>query len=545
MTLSGLFNRIRTRALLEFETLQWQSEIAALAGNMPANDQAGTVLLCELMANYASIKVEILLATALRQRGHSVAVLLPSRNTMVERLHRAAGATTFFYLDTLTTADEHDDCQRQAAVIVAEASDLNALFDHEADGFRSGRNALSTAIRRLRVGRLNSGSSEHRTLVGACLAESLLTQIAVTRLLDTAKPTLALFNERGYTPAGEVFDGCLLRGVDCVQWFGAPQSDSLIYKRYTLATRDRHPLALGSDTWTSLQQADFPPAEEDRIMQLLARNYAKGAWFNRQQLQEGKAVFDAVETRRRLGVAERRKVAVVFAHILYDATFFYGSSLFQDYEAWLIETVRCAIANPALDWIIKVHPVNVWRSKMDGAPMEQLESIAIERAVGTLPPHVRILPADTTINTYSLFGAIDYGITVRGTIGMELPCFGIPTVTAGTGRYSGAGFTIDPQTPDEYRAVLARLHETPPLDQAAIRLARLYLWGTFFRRPVRMQSFLLDFNANRYGLSDLTADTTISPAVQTSGHFLDDVENIATWLSSSTASDLLEQDSPA
>src|SRR3546814_9623295 len=136
-------------------------------------------------------------------------------------------------------------------------------------------------------------------------------------------------------------------------------------------------------------------------MQLLARNYAKGAWFNRQQLQEGKLIFDVAETRRKLGVTEGRKVAVVFAHILYDATFFYGESLFSDYEAWLIETVRSAIANPALDWIIKVHPVNVWRSKMDGAPMEQLECIALNRVFGNLPPHVRILPADTPINTRS------------------------------------------------------------------------------------------------------------------------------------------------
>ena len=34
-----------------------------------------------------------------------------------------------------------------------------------------------------------------------------------------------------------------------------------------------------------------------------------------------------------------------------------------------------------------------------------------------------------------LFKVIDYGITVRGTIGIELPCFGIPVITAGTGRY--------------------------------------------------------------------------------------------------------------
>lgn len=543
--LSKLFSRVKTRALLEFDALQWRAQVASLSEKHEPAQPAGTVLLCELMANYASIKVEILLAAALRQRKYKVTVLLPGPNRMVERLHTAAGPTTFYYLCDLTSADQRAACRQQAEEIVAQAVSLNALFDIEIDGFRIGRNALSTVIRRLRAGQLDSTNPAHRSLTIDCLAESLLTRLAAQRLLDTAKPTLTLFNERGYTPAGEIFDACLLRGVDCVQWFGAPQSDSLIYKRYTLTTRDRHPLALGADTWQALQQGEFPAAEEERIMQLLARNYAKGAWFNRQQLQEGKAIFDSAETRRQLGVAEGRKIAVIFAHILYDATFFYGESLFPDYEAWLIETVRCAIANPELDWIVKVHPVNVWRSKMDGAPMEQLESLAIKRAFGELPQHVRILPADTSINTYSLFGTIDCGLTVRGTIGMELPCFGIPTVTAGTGRYSGAGFTIDPPTADDYRATLARLHEVPRLDKAATRLARLYLWGTFFRRPIPMRSFLLDFSANRYDLPDLAADTSVNPVVQTSGHFLEDMDSISGWLTKGKASDLLLQESQA
>jgi hypothetical protein len=243
--LSKFFSRVRTRALLEFDALQWRAQIAPLAEKHEPAQSAGTVLLCELMANYASIKVEILLAAALRRRHYKVAVLLPSANSMVERLHRAAGPTTFFYLSELTSAEERTACRRQAEDIVANAANLGVLFDVEIDGFRIGRNALSTVIRRLRTGQLDNADPAHRALSVSCLAESLLTRLAAQRLLDAAQPTLTLFNERGYTPAGEIFDACLLRGVDCVQWFGAPQSDSLIYKRYTLATRDRHPLALG------------------------------------------------------------------------------------------------------------------------------------------------------------------------------------------------------------------------------------------------------------------------------------------------------------
>src|SRR3546814_2478721 len=66
----SFLSRLRSRALLEFDALQCQAQIATLVAGRDGTRAAGTVLLCELMANYASIKVEILLAIALRHRGY-------------------------------------------------------------------------------------------------------------------------------------------------------------------------------------------------------------------------------------------------------------------------------------------------------------------------------------------------------------------------------------------------------------------------------------------------------------------------------------------
>jgi hypothetical protein len=63
---------------------------------------------------------------------------------------------------------------------------------------------------------------------------------------------------------------------------------------------------------------------------------------------------------------------------------------------------------------------------MDGVPMEQIEAQVLKREFGELPAHVSLMPANTEINTYSLFDAIDFGLTVRGTIGMELPALVYP-----------------------------------------------------------------------------------------------------------------------
>jgi len=146
---------------------------------------------------------------------------------------------------------------------------------------------------------------------------------------------------------------------------------------------------------------------------------------------------------------------------------------------------------------------------MDGVPMEQLEVRALKEAFGELPKHIKIMKADTPINTYSLFKGIDYGVTVRGTIGMELPCYGLPVVTAGTGRYSNRGFTIDPRTVDEYRHVLSTLQDQAPLDHTTVVAAQRYASATLFRKCWKISGVEIDFNQMNAPISSLRVNTRI------------------------------------
>ncbi len=361
-------------------------------------------------------------------------------------------------------------------------------------------------------------------------------------MMHKRAPDIAVFIERGYTPAGEIFDACLLHGVDVMQWCGAPQSDRLIYRRYSLKTRGEHPLALSDVMWQRLLVMPWTTENDRTVADRIAANYESGAWYNRQQLQDGKAVLPPDELRRVLGLDSAKKTAVIFTHILYDATFFYGDSLFEDYEQWLVETVRAAIANPRLNWVVKVHPVNVWRSKMDRAPLVQLEAETLRRHFGNLPGHVKLMRADTGINTFSLFDVADYGLAVRGTIGMELPCFGIPVVTAGTGRYSGRGFTIDPMTSEEYISVLSRLDSLPRLDSEAIRRARLHYYGALELRPVPMRSFVLDFHADTRPGTPLAQNVFLRQRADARLLETEDLGRLVRWLTETRVPELLARD---
>jgi hypothetical protein len=493
---------LRRKFLLGLDLLDWRRQTALLRAETPPA-ASRTFLIGSLLTIPATLKAEAVYARALQMRGYKPAFALGEASSYNVTLLKTLLGDDMRIVTPGQYAQSQDEGETRAQAVSLLAANANVadFVALEVDGIRVGRNSLSTVVRSLRASHVDFANPDHRARIETALAASLAAARRAARMVADVKPDAALFNERGYTPSGELFDACLIAGVNTVQWLGAPQADHLLYKRYTVATRGQHPLALSDQTWAGLSAGSWTKTDEDRLMATLASHYESGAWFNRQQLQTGKQVMTPAQVRQALGVSSDRKIAVIFSHILYDATFFYGDSLYPDYATWLVETVRAAIANPNIHWVVKVHPVNVWRSKMDNAPLEQLEALLLREVFDELPPHVTIMPADTDVNTFALFQTIDYGLTVRGTVGMELPCYGIPTVTAGTGRYSGRGFTMDSATADKYQALLTRLHTVPRLDTATVTLARRYAYGTFFLRPTRMNSARLMFN-HRSSLPD-------------------------------------------
>jgi hypothetical protein len=332
-----------------------------------------------------------------------------------------------------------------------------------------------------------------QALLRELVPAALQTAVRAERAVAAVQPHSALFLERGYTPFGEVYDVVVNAGVNTIQWVGAHVNEALVVRRCTDVNRHDHPFSLSEETWEDVTSMPWTEAEEAVLQREFEDRYKEGAWFNRQRLQDGKLVKEVDELRRQLGLDPARKTAVVFSHLFWDATFFFGEDLFDNYEQWLVETVRAACRNPALNWIVKLHPANVWKLKRENAPMEFVEESALRKAIGPLPSHVRLLRPETDINTFSFFRLMDYCLTVRGTIGIESPCYGIPVLTAGTGRYSERGFTIDSQSREEYLGRLARLENVPPLGPREIELARRHAYALFKRRPLVFSSFRLVF----------------------------------------------------
>jgi hypothetical protein len=63
-------------------------------------------------------------------------------------------------------------------------------------------------------------------------------------------------------------------------------------------------------------------------------------------------------------------------------------------------------------------------------------------------------------------------------------------VVAGTGRYSGRGFTLDPGSREEYLALLRRLHQVPALSDEVRALARRHFLALMMGRQVDFDAAL-------------------------------------------------------
>src|SRR5262249_51259138 len=112
--------------------------------------------------------------------------------------------------------------------------------------------------------------------------------------------------------------------------------------------------------------------EERALDQLLTDRYS-GKWFLQARNQPRTSDADAAAIRQRFGLDPAKKTATVFSHVLWDANLFYGEDLFADYGEWFVETVRAAAANPHLNWLIKLHPANLWKRARDGVEGEFAE----------------------------------------------------------------------------------------------------------------------------------------------------------------------------
>ena len=447
------------------------------------------VLLVSLTDWVAQVKMESILAKALQLRGYTPVIVTNKSCKRAVKYFKVCGYDKFVFLDELLGGIPLRYVTAEVKAILNDSPSFHSLLDLKYHGVDVGRHVLSSIVRTLRHGSVEFADPQVMNLLRRSLPRSMQLSLAAELIFDRVKPQMVLFHEKGYSPYGEMFDVAVNREVNIIQFLHSHRSDALVLKRYTQKNRHMHPFSLSPESMELVRQMPWTAQQDSELMQELRGRYEEGTWFNRKYLQVGKKLKKGAEIRDQLGLDPGKKTAVIFSHVLWDATFFFGENLFEDYEQWLIETVKAACNNQAVNWVIKVHPDYVWKMKQLGESAKPRDLTALSTKIGELPKHIKILMPETDISTISLFDVTDYCLTVRGTVGIEMPCFGIPVFTAGTGRYSGLGFTIDSTSREEYLGRLRQIQDFSRLTEEQTVLARKHAYTLFKLRPFVFDTF--------------------------------------------------------
>lgn len=474
------------------EIASWRREHPGLMTDLSGHTRPHTrhALLVSLSQDPQQIRLEALLAKALQSHGGRVSVLVYRSPARTAKLFRALGITDLVFYEDFS----HGGGQPHAATAAAiercrTVHDYKAL---EVGGARVGRQALSSVVRARHEPRVDLDDPEVRAAIRETIEHGVETADVADRVLDAIAPHTLLMIERGYVGFGAIFDRALVRGIPAIQFQAAHRDDAFHLKRYRLETRDLHPRSLDDETWARLL-AEGLTEERERALEREMAAQEEGLWFLSKRHRHSGRPRGPEELRRALGLDADRKVAVLFSHVLWDASMFYGQDLYRDQGDWFAKTVRVAAESDEVQWLVKLHPALFWKLRSDRVAAEPAELSMIREAVGELPAHMRLLRPDEDVSNLDLFRITDAGVTIRGTVGLELPPLGVPVITAGTSDYSGKGFTVDSSSVEEYEAHLRAIPSLGRLGPEQVRLARLYAYGIFCARPWHFSSFALDY----------------------------------------------------
>lgn len=431
------------------------------------------------------VKFHAITLKAMQLKGFKAMAITMSGNKYAEKVFKLFNVDEIIFWDKFSKehAPANNIIQDILITLLPKNLSVESAMEISYMGVDVGKHALSMTCRKRIEGRLNLNDPLTKEMFLLFLSNAISNTIISQQLFNKYQVKKMLVRDSGYNPNGQIFEVGLNRGIDSVVVEFGQKKSSWIFKRHTIESKDRHYFSLSPSTWDDLKSLPITPFMESKIDKELAGRYSASSDEDTRRLQSGKTIKTREEVQAQLKLDPNKKTAIVFSHVAWDATFFYGKCLFTDYEDWLYQTVDFINNNcPELNWIVKVHPYNAFKLQR-----ENIKTSSEERLLANLMPfnnHVILMMPDTDINSQSLFSVTDFALTVNGSVGFEYPLFGINAIVAGTGRYEGMGFTEEPQTKAEYFNLLKNILTISPLTNDQIELAKKHYYYNIIGKQI-------------------------------------------------------------
>jgi hypothetical protein len=220
-------------------------------------------------------------------------------------------------------------------------------------------------------------------------------------------------------------------------------------------------------------------------------NARRGArvWGKSKRLWQYVSSQGAQETRKLLNLDDR-PIVMLAANVLGDSLTLGRDIFASSMTEWITKTVQYFAKRTDVQLVIRVHP----GEKL--VPQAKSMGTVVCEALPELPSHIHVIGALDKINTYDLIEIADVGLAYTTTVGLETAMNGRPVISCGETHYRGRGFTLDPNSWDEYYTTLENVLADIPahqLNEKQTELAWNYAYRFFFEYPRPFPWRLMNF----------------------------------------------------
>ncbi len=305
------------------------------------------------------------------------------------------------------------------------------------------------------------------------LARNTQAARAASTWMKENQPDVVILPNGSILEFGAVYAAARSQGVPVVTYEFGEQRD-----RIWLA-RDAEIMHQDTDSlWAARQDRELSPDQLAQVQDLFASRQRADLWENFSRRWQGVAAQGAEKTRAELGLDER-PVALLAANVIGDSLTLGRQVYTETMTDWLQRTVRYFAGRPEVQLVVRVHPGERY---LTGPSVEAV----VQEALPELPDHIHVVAFDAQINTYDLVAFADLGLVYTTTTGMEMAMSGLPVIVSGKTHYARKGFTLDPDTWEEFTQLVDQaLGETngQRMSQEQVERAWHYAYRFFFDCP--------------------------------------------------------------
>ena len=361
---------------------------------------------------------------------------------------------------------------------IAQSMDLANIDTYSYKGVNVGGYAISSLMRYYK-GQVTGFEDD---LLREYLFGTLVITEAAINKIDSFKPDAVYMTHGIYNLWGPALTIAVKRGIPVIRMGGGYRAQFAYFCRIRNTTYSNTGV-LSDRGWENRLKEPLSSYQEQTLENYMCNRYK----LNPEGFCGVKSTSPSEDKQtifNKLGITEEKPIWCIFAHLHWDNSANLSPMAFRDFNEWIVETVKTIIDIPDVQWLIKIHPAEKYTNTYEG--VEKL----IKDNFSNLPAYTKVIPADTDINTYSIFNIITGGITCMGTVGLELAAMGKPVITAADTYYSKKGFTYDALSPSVYKSYLRKITElSPVLTPEQKERARKFAYSHYIPRQIPLRMF--------------------------------------------------------